>query len=115
VHGKGSLLGKMPGDRWQRFANLRAYLGFMGASWQEAFVHGPCEIGQERRMGITDAEIDWPLLGDPMQCRWQRLVGDLNRLYAGSRRCNQRDALASGFRWLIAMTAPIRVFASCAS
>jgi 1,4-alpha-glucan branching enzyme len=110
VHGKGSLLGKMPGDRWQRFANLRAYLGFMWAHPGKKLLFMGCEIGQEREWN-HDAEIDWPLLGDPMHAGVQRLVGDLNRLYAGEPSLHQRDALASGFRWLIGDDRANSVFA----
>jgi 1,4-alpha-glucan branching enzyme len=110
VHGKGSLLGKMPGDRWQRFANLRAYLGFMWAHPGKKLLFMGCEIGQGREWN-HDAEIDWPLLGDPMHAGVQRLVGDLNRLYAGEPSLHQRDALASGFRWLIGDDRANSVFA----
>jgi 1,4-alpha-glucan branching enzyme len=69
-----------------------------------------CEIGQGREWN-HDAEIDWPLLGDPMHAGVQRLVGDLNRLYAGEPSLHQRDALASGFRWLIGDDRANSVFA----
>src|SRR5882672_9863102 len=110
VHGKGSLLGKMPGDRWQRFANLRAYLGFMWAHPGKKLLFMGCEIGQEREWN-HDAEIDWPLLGDPMHAGVQRLVGDLNRLYAGEPSLHVRDARADGFRWLVGDDRANSVFA----
>ena len=72
-YGKGSLLGKMPGDRWQRFANLRAYLGFMWAHPGKKLLFMGSEIAQEREWN-HDAELDWPLLGDPMHAGIQRLV-----------------------------------------
>ena len=110
VYGKGSLLGKMPGDRWQRFANLRAYLGFMWAHPGKKLLFMGSEIAQEREWN-HDAELDWPLLGDPAHAGIQRLVGDLNRLYAGEPSLYQRDAQASGFRWLIGDDRANSVFA----
>jgi 1,4-alpha-glucan branching enzyme len=110
VYGKGSLLGKMPGDRWQRFANLRAYLGFMWAHPGKKLLFMGSEIAQAREWN-HDAELDWPLLGDPMHAGIQRLVGDLNRLYAGQPSLHQRDALASGFRWLVGDDRANSVFA----
>ncbi len=99
VHGKGSLLGKMPGDRWQRFANLRAYLGFMWAHPGKKLLFMGCEIAQAREWN-HDAELDWSLLGEPSHAGIQRLVRDLNRLYRDEPALHRRDAKAEGFRWL---------------
>jgi 1,4-alpha-glucan branching enzyme len=110
VHGKGSLLSKMPGDRWQRFANLRAYLGFMWAHPGKKLLFMGSEIAQEREWN-HDAEIDWSLLGDPAHGGVQRLVRDLNRLYAAEPALHVRDCLASGFRWLIGDDRANSVFA----
>jgi 1,4-alpha-glucan branching enzyme len=100
VHGKGSLLGKMPGDAWQRFANLRAYLGLMWAHPGKKLLFMGCEIAQAREWN-HDAELDWGLLADPNHAGIQRLVGDLNRLYAREPALHRRDSIPEGFRWLI--------------
>lgn len=110
VHGKGSLLNKMPGDRWQRFANLRAYLGFMWAHPGKKLLFMGCEIAQPREWN-HDAEIDWSLLGDPAHAGIQRLVRDLNRLYTAEPALYRRDAEPEGFRWLIGDDRANSVFA----
>ncbi|MGH8428765.1 MAG: 1,4-alpha-glucan branching protein GlgB, partial [Solimonas sp.] len=110
VHGKGSLIGKMPGDRWQRFANLRAYLGFMWTHPGKKLLFMGCEIAQEREWN-HDAEVDWPALGDPNHAGVQRLVRDLNRLYAAEAALHVRDAHGDGFRWLIGDDRANSVFA----
>ena len=78
VHGKGSLLGKMPGDRWQRFANLRAYFGFMWGHPGKKLLFMGGEFAQEREWN-HDASLDWHLLADPLHRGVQALVRDLNR------------------------------------
>ena len=110
VHGKRSLLGKMPGDTWQRFANLRAYLGFMWAHPGKKLLFMGCEIGQGREWN-HDAEIDWGLLDDPAHSGLQRLVRDLNRLYAGDPALYHYDAEARGFAWLVGDDRANSVFA----
>ncbi len=100
VHGKRSLLGKMPGDRWQRFANLRAYLAFMWAHPGKKLLFMGNEIAQESEWS-HDAEVEWARLSDPAHAGVQRLVRDLNRLYAGESALHSLDTEASGFRWVI--------------
>ena len=100
VHGKGSLLGKMPGDRWQRFANLRAYFGFMWAHPGKKLLFMGCEIGQEREWN-HDGEIDWHLLDDGAHAGIQRLVRDLNHLYMAEASLHESDADPSGFSWIV--------------
>jgi 1,4-alpha-glucan branching enzyme len=100
VHGKGSLLTKMPGDRWQQFANLRAYLGFMWAHPGKKLLFMGCEIAQEREWN-HDGEIDWPLLQQPGHLGMQRLVTDLNRLLADTPALYQLDHASEGFGWVI--------------
>ncbi|HSN34558.1 MAG TPA: 1,4-alpha-glucan branching protein GlgB, partial [Ideonella sp.] len=78
VHGKGSLLARMPGDRWQRFANLRACLGYMYGHPGKKLLFMGAEFAQEREWN-HDAALDWHLLDDPRHAGVQRLVRDLNR------------------------------------
>ncbi len=85
VHGKRSLLSKMPGDRWQQFANLRAYLAFMWAHPGKKLLFMGGEIGQPSEWN-HDAEIPWPLLDRDDHAGVQRLVRDLNRLYRAGER-----------------------------
>ena len=99
VHGKGSLLGKMPGDAWQRFANLRAYYGFMWTHPGKKLLFMGCEFGQEREWG-HDRQLDWQLLDDPMHGGLLGLVRDLNRLYRTEPALHRLDALAEGFAWV---------------
>lgn len=110
VHGKGSLLGKMPGDHWQRFANLRAYLGFVWAHPGKKLLFMGGEIGQEREWN-HDGEIDWNLLPQPEHHGVQRLVRDLNRLYAAVPALHRRDADPEGFRWIVVDDRDNSVFA----
>ncbi|MEM7025188.1 MAG: 1,4-alpha-glucan branching protein GlgB [Pseudomonadota bacterium] len=99
VHGKGSLLGKMPGDRWQRFANLRAYYGFMFGHPGKKLLFMGSEIAQEREWN-HDASLDWHLLDDPMHRGVQALVRELNHLYRELPALHQQDCEAQGFEWL---------------
>ena len=80
VHGKGSLLGKMPGDDWQKFANLRAYYGFMWGYPGKKLLFMGNEFGQENEWR-HDHSLDWHLLEQPPHAGVQALVRDLNRLY----------------------------------
>ena len=79
AHGKGSLLAKMPGDRWQKFANLRAYMTFMYTMPGKKLLFMGGEFAQEREWN-HDIGLDWQLLDDPMHAGVQRLVRDLNHL-----------------------------------
>ena len=100
VHGKGSLIGRMPGDDWRRFANLRAYFGFMWAHPGKKLLFMGGEIAQMREWN-HEAEIDWPLADDPRHDGVRRLVRDLNILHRREPALHQRDADPEGFRWLI--------------
>jgi len=99
VHGKGSLLGKMPGDRWQRFANLRAYLGFMWGHPGKKLLFMGGEFAQEREWN-HEQSLDWHLLGQPEHAGMQRLVRDLNALYRASPALYEQDFSAAGFEWI---------------
>jgi 1,4-alpha-glucan branching enzyme len=91
VHGKGSLPAKMPGDDWQRFANLRAYLGFMWTHPGKKLLFMGCEFAQPREWS-HDRSLDWHLLDDPRHAGMQRLVRDLNRSTAGIPALHALDA-----------------------
>ena len=109
VHGKGSLLRKMPGDRWQQLANLRAYLAFMWAHPGKQLLFMGTEFGQEAEWAES-RELDWWLLDHPEHRGVQSLVRDLNRVYAESPALWQRDSDPSGFQWLDANDAGRNVF-----
>jgi 1,4-alpha-glucan branching enzyme len=100
VHGKGSLIGKMPGDRWQRFANLRAYFGFMWAHPGKKLLFMGGEFAQEAEFD-HDATPHWQLLDDPLHRGVQMLVRDLNRLYCSEPALHVFDAEPAGFEWLV--------------
>jgi 1,4-alpha-glucan branching enzyme len=100
VHGKGSLLGKMKGDRWQRFANLRAYYGFMWGHPGKKLLFMGGEIAQENEWN-HDVSLDWHLLADPMHKGVQDLVRDLNYTYANVSALHELDCESEGFGWLV--------------
>jgi 1,4-alpha-glucan branching enzyme len=99
VYGKGSLIGKMPGDQWQRFANLRAYLGFMWTHPGKKLMFMGGEFAQEREWN-HDIGLDWQLLGEPSHEGVQRLVRDLNHLYRSTPALHRLDCDPEGFRWI---------------
>ena len=109
VHGKGSLLGKMPGDRWQKFANLRAYLGFMWAHPGKKLLFMGGEFGQEREWN-HDQSLDWHLLDDPMHDGLRKLVRDLNGLYRREPALHRLDCAPEGFSWIEGGDADNNVF-----
>jgi 1,4-alpha-glucan branching enzyme len=100
VHGKGSLLGKMPGDDWQRLATLRAYLGFMWSHPGKKLLFMGGEFAQGREWN-HDRSLDWHLLDQPGHRGVQILVRDLNRLYARLAALHALDCDQAGFRWVI--------------
>jgi len=100
VHGKGSILGRMPGDRWQRFANLRAYYAFMFGHPGKKLLFMGCEFAQAAEWG-HDHSLDWHLLDNPAHAGVQALVRDLNRLYRTLPALHEFDCNADGFEWII--------------
>ena len=110
VHGKGSLIDKMPGDRWQKFANLRAYLAFMWSHPGKKLLFMGCEFGQWREWN-HDRELDWYLLMYAEHLGLQQLVRDLNRLYRQEPALHQLDCEPEGFQWLVGDDAPNSVYA----
>ncbi|MFJ3460334.1 1,4-alpha-glucan branching protein GlgB [Achromobacter spanius] len=100
VHGKGSLLGKMPGDTQTRLANLRAYYGFMWAHPGKKLLFMGGELAQPAEWN-HDATLNWNLLDNAGHLGIQRLVADLNRLYRDTPALHARDADPSGFAWTI--------------
>jgi 1,4-alpha-glucan branching enzyme len=110
VHGKGSLLGKMPGDDWQRFANLRAYYGFQWGHPGKKLLFMGQEFAQPTEWN-HDAELPWTLLDDPRHAGVQRLVADLNALYRATPALHRLDCEAAGFAWLVGDDAAQSVFA----
>jgi 1,4-alpha-glucan branching enzyme len=110
VHGKRSILGRMPGDDWRRFANLRAYYSFMFGHPGKKLLFMGCEFGQEREWS-HDHSLDWHLLEQKKHAGIQSLVRDLNRVYRAVPALHERDCEASGFEWLITDDADHNVFA----
>ena len=100
VHGKRSLIGRMPGDRWQRFANLRAYYGFMFGHPGKKLLFMGGEFAQEREWN-HDESLDWHLLSDPAHQGIQMLIRDLNRLYREWPALHVHDGAPEGFEWLV--------------
>jgi 1,4-alpha-glucan branching enzyme len=99
VHLKGSLLGKMPGDDWQRFANLRALYGYLFAHPGKKLLFMGGEFAQGREWN-HDQRLDWHLLDDPRHAGIQTLVRDANRLYRELPALHERDAEAEGLEWI---------------
>jgi 1,4-alpha-glucan branching enzyme len=99
THGKGSLLGKMPGDDWQKFANLRALLGYMYAQSGKKLLFMGAEIGQWREW-IHDESLEWHLLQYERHSSLQRWVSDLNELYRTQPALYELDFDRAGFEWI---------------
>jgi 1,4-alpha-glucan branching enzyme len=112
VYGKGSLIQKMPGDEWQRFANLRAYFGFMWGHPGKKLMFMGGEIAQWSEWN-HDSSIDWDLLDHPRHRGIQTLVRDLNALYRRETSLHERDSVSTGFRWVIGDDSTNSIFAFC--
>ncbi len=110
VHGKGSLLNKMSGDDWQKFANLRAYYAFMWCYPGKKLLFMGQEFAQRNEWDEKKA-LDWPLLDAGAHEAMRRLVGDLNHAYRGEEALHARDCEPEGFEWLVANDSEQSVFA----
>ena len=99
VHGKRSIIGRMPGDRWQQFANLRAYYGFMFAHPGKKLLLMGAEFGQWREWN-HDESLDWHELLGEEHVGVQKLVRDLNRMYQATPALHAVDFDGAGFEWL---------------
>ncbi len=104
VHGKGSLIEKMPGDRWQKFANLRALFAYMWAHPGKKLIFQGCEIGQWREWS-HERSLDWHLLAEPDHHGLSQLVKDLNRIYRAEPALFEADVDPQGFQWIDASDA----------
>jgi 1,4-alpha-glucan branching enzyme len=110
VHGKGTILGRMPGDAWQKFANLRAYYGFMWGHPGKKLLFMGQEFGQGAEWS-ADRSLDWHLLDIGWHKGAQNLVKDLNRLYRDEPGLHQLDCDGAGFEWLEANDAQSSILA----
>ena len=99
VHGKGALIGKMPGDSWQQFANLRLLYGYMWGHPGKKLLFMGGEFGQ-RREWAHEESLEWHVLQYPEHAGLQRWVTDLNRLYRSEPALHQLDFEQSGFEWV---------------
>ena len=99
VHGKGSLLTKMPGDEWQKFANLRLLLGYMYAQPGKKLLFMGGEFGQ-RNEWYHEASLDWHVLKNPLHAGLKRWVEDLNRVYRNEPALHELDLDSEGFEWI---------------
>ena len=109
VHGKGSLLRKMPGDRWQQLANVRAYLAYMWAHPGKQLLFMGSELAQDNEWS-EERELDWWLLDDPFHRGVQSLLRDLNRAYRESPALWTSDSDPAGFSWIDANDSSNNVF-----
>jgi 1,4-alpha-glucan branching enzyme len=99
VYGKGSLIGKMPGDHWQKFANLRLLYGYMYAQPAKKMLFMGGEFGQWSEW-IHDGALEWHLLRDPLHAGLHRWVSDLNQIYRREPALHELDCDPAGFEWI---------------
>ena len=99
VHGKGSMLAKMPGNDWEKFANLRAYYGFMWGHPGKKLLFMGCEFAQPEEWN-HDSQINWDAAEQPAHKGIQSLVRDLNALYRSTPALHVRDCDPAGFDWI---------------
>jgi 1,4-alpha-glucan branching enzyme len=108
VHGKGSLITKMPGDDWQKLANLRLLYGYMFAQPGKKLLFMGGEVGQWSEWN-HDSSVEWHLLDNPLHKGLQRWVRDLNTMYRGERGLHEFDCDPAGFEWIDANDADASV------
>jgi 1,4-alpha-glucan branching enzyme len=99
VHGKRSIISRMPGDRWQMFANARLLYGWMWTHPGKKLLFMGSEFGQWREWG-HDRQLDWELTAEPDHAGLQRWVADLNRFYREHPAMHARDFSSGGFEWI---------------
>jgi 1,4-alpha-glucan branching enzyme len=99
VHGKGSLVGKMPGDLWKKIANARTLLAYMWSFPGKQLLFMGCELGDEQEWS-EERGLNWDLLHDPMRSGLQALVRDLNAVYKRTPALWTQDTSPDGFRWI---------------
>ncbi len=105
VHGKGSMLAKMPGDEWQKFANLRLLYSLMLTYPGKKLLFMGCEFAQGTEWN-AERSLDWYVLDYPLHQGIAKAVGDLNRLYTGMPALHGRDFEPEGFEWIDCHDAP---------
>jgi 1,4-alpha-glucan branching enzyme len=110
VHGKGSIFARMPGDDWQRYANLRAYYALMWAHPGKKLIFMGAEFGQVAEWN-HDGSLDWHLLDNPAHKGVQTLVRDLNRLHRDLPALHQVDCSPAGFEWVQSDAGDVSVYA----
>jgi 1,4-alpha-glucan branching enzyme len=99
VHGKGSLIGRMPGDDWQQFANLRLLFGYMWTHPGKKLLFMGGEFGQ-RREWAHEGSLEWHVLDYPLHEGVRRWVADLNKVYRAEGALHRKDFSNDGFRWV---------------
>jgi 1,4-alpha-glucan branching enzyme len=99
VHGKGAMIDKMPGNEWEKFANLRAYYGYMWGFPGKKLLFMGCEIAQYGEWN-HDKTVDWDALAGSQHQGVQALIRDLNRVYRDNPALHRRDCEATGFGWI---------------
>ncbi|SMP38984.1 1,4-alpha-glucan branching enzyme [Neorhodopirellula lusitana] len=112
VHGKGSLLSRMPGDQWQRFANLRLLYGYQYACPGKKLLFMGCEFGQSSEWN-ADSQLDWSLLQFDVHDGVKKFIGDLNRVYKDYSALHELDCEPEGFSWIAADDADKSIFTFC--
>ncbi len=112
VHGKGSLISRMPGDEWQKFANMRLLFGYQYAVPGKKLMFMGCEFAQYKEWNY-ESQLDWALQSVPLNSGLQLFVGDLNRLHRDYPALHELDCDAKGFSWIAADDASKSVYTFC--